>query len=159
MRAEAENERALQIVNRLMDKGEDNLSPEETSLFRLLVRLIEDFEKKTYPTGSFSSPRSVLQSIMEDHELKQKDLLGVFGSSGTISEVLSGKRQISKTQAKLLGEKFSISAELFIWVYLTRRRTYRKSIAVETFIRFDGEISVIVEFIWQETLVKYKFRW
>ncbi|MBA2335034.1 MAG: hypothetical protein H0V90_08865 [Blastocatellia bacterium] len=30
---EAENERALQIVNRLMDKGEDNLSPEETSLF------------------------------------------------------------------------------------------------------------------------------
>ena len=111
---EAENDRALQIVNRLMNKGEDNLSPEEVSLFRLLVKLIEDFEDKAYPTGDFSTPRAVLQSLMEDHNLKQKDLLDIFVSSGTISEILAGKRQISKTQAKLLGEKFRVSAELFI---------------------------------------------
>lgn len=111
---EEENERALKIINRLMDKGEANLSPEEISLFRLLARLIEDFEDRAYPIGSFSTPQSMLQSLMEDRNLKQKDLLDIFGSSGTISEVLSGKRQISKTQAKLLGEKFKVSAELFI---------------------------------------------
>jgi HTH-type transcriptional regulator/antitoxin HigA len=41
---EAENERALAVVDRLMSKGEDNLTPEETTLLELLVQLIERFE-------------------------------------------------------------------------------------------------------------------
>ena len=46
---EAENERALAVVDRLMSKGEDNLTPEETTLLELLVQLIERFEEKAYP--------------------------------------------------------------------------------------------------------------
>jgi antitoxin component HigA of HigAB toxin-antitoxin module len=51
---------------------------------------------------------------MEQNELTQTDLLPVFKSRGYISEVLSGKRAISKRIAKALGERFSVSAELFI---------------------------------------------
>ena len=43
---EEANEQALGIVERLMDKGEENISPEEGRLMSLLVRLIEDFEDK-----------------------------------------------------------------------------------------------------------------
>ena len=46
---EAENERVLAVVDRLMSKGEDNLTPEETTLLELLVQLIERFEEKAYP--------------------------------------------------------------------------------------------------------------
>jgi HTH-type transcriptional regulator / antitoxin HigA len=46
---EAENERALEIVNRLMSKGEKKLTAEERWLLRMLVRLIEEFEEKAYP--------------------------------------------------------------------------------------------------------------
>ncbi|MEP7338134.1 MAG: hypothetical protein ABI977_10355 [Acidobacteriota bacterium] len=44
----------------------------------------------------------------------QTDLLPIFKSRGYISEVLSGKRAISKRIAKALGERFPVSAELFI---------------------------------------------
>lgn len=112
---EEENERAVETVQRLMKKGERNLSPEETSLFRLLVRLIEDFEEKTYPeVGRSSTPRDVLAFLMEQQGLKQKDLVDIFSSSGTISQVLNGAREISKSQAKALAAKFRVSAELFI---------------------------------------------
>jgi HTH-type transcriptional regulator / antitoxin HigA len=39
--------------------------------------------------------------------------LPVFGSQGIVSEVLSGKRSISKAQAKALGEFFKVSPTLF----------------------------------------------
>jgi HTH-type transcriptional regulator/antitoxin HigA len=112
---EEENERALETVERLMKKGEGNLSPEETSLFRLLVRLIEDFEERAYPqVGNSSTPRDVLTFLMDQQGLKQKDLVVIFSSSGTISQVLKGEREISKTQAKALAAKFKVSADLFI---------------------------------------------
>ncbi len=112
---EEENERVLKIVESLMSKGEDNLSPEEETLLVLLVELVEDFEEKAYPeVGNSSTPRDVLAFLMEQQGLKQKDLVDIFSSSGTISQVLNGGRQISKTQAKALAEKFKVSAELFI---------------------------------------------
>jgi HTH-type transcriptional regulator / antitoxin HigA len=41
-------------------------------------------------------------------------LVGVIGSSGVVSEVINGKRSISKAQAKALGEYFKVSPSLFI---------------------------------------------
>jgi HTH-type transcriptional regulator/antitoxin HigA len=43
-----------------------------------------------------------------------KDLLAVFGTRGRVSEVLSGKRSISKEQAKRLALLFKVNADLFI---------------------------------------------
>ncbi len=112
---ETENERVLKIVENLMSKGEDNLSPEEETLLVLLSELIEDFEEKTYPeVGNSSTPRDVLAFLMDQQGLKQKDLVNIFSSSGTISQVLNGAREISKSQAKALAAKFHVSAELFI---------------------------------------------
>lgn len=112
---EEENERVLKIVETLMSKGEDNLSPEEETLLILLSKLIEDFEEKAYPeVGNSSTPRDVLAFLMDQQGLKQKDLADIFSSSGTISQVLRGAREISKAQAKALATKFKVSAELFI---------------------------------------------
>jgi HTH-type transcriptional regulator/antitoxin HigA len=51
---------------------------------------------------------------MATNRLKQSDLLPVFGSKGRVSEVVNGKRDISKEQAKKLAAFFHVSAELFI---------------------------------------------
>jgi antitoxin component HigA of HigAB toxin-antitoxin module len=40
--------------------------------------------------------------------------LPVLGTRGRVSEVLSGKRSISKEQAKKLAALFKVSADLFI---------------------------------------------
>ena len=51
---------------------------------------------------------------MEEHKLRQRDLLSAFGSSGIAPEVVSGKRAISKTQAKKLAALFHVRAALFL---------------------------------------------
>lgn len=51
---------------------------------------------------------------MAEHGLRQRDLLVVFGSSGIASEVVSGKRAISKSQAKKLATLFHVAADLFL---------------------------------------------
>jgi|ERR1043166_544969 HTH-type transcriptional regulator/antitoxin HigA len=110
--SEQENERMLSVVEKLMDKGE-NLSPEEEKLLKLFARLIEDFENRYYHPKE-AEPLEVLQHLMEARGLKQTHLWEVFGSKGIASEVLSGKRGISKTQAKALANYFHVAADLFI---------------------------------------------
>ena len=51
---------------------------------------------------------------MEQNDLRQADMVPIFESRGRVSEVVNGKRAISKDQAKALGEFFKVSPELFI---------------------------------------------
>lgn len=110
---EEENERLLAEVERLMDKGEENLSPEEGKLFKLMVRLIEDFEERAYPIRD-AKPHEVLRHLLESNEMRQAALLPIFGSRGYISDIVRGKRGISKEHAKALGKFFHVSPSLFI---------------------------------------------
>lgn len=112
IRTEAENERALAIVEGLMNKGE--LSPEEDQLYDLLIVLIEKFEQENYPLQNLSTPHSRLLHLLESNNLRQADLLDVFASSGITSEVINGKREISKGQARKLGKRFGVSPALFL---------------------------------------------
>ena len=57
------------------------------------------------------APDSRCRSLMEEHGLRQRDLLDVFGSRGIASEVTSGKRAISKAQAKKLAALFHVPAD------------------------------------------------
>jgi HTH-type transcriptional regulator/antitoxin HigA len=109
---EEENERMLKVIVKLMDKGE-GLPPEEEKLLKLLSMLVEDFEERYYQPSD-ATPLEVLQHLMESRELKQTHLWELFGSKGIASEVLNGKRGISKTQAKALAEYFHVPADLFI---------------------------------------------
>ncbi len=61
-----------------------------------------------------ASPLEVLLHLMEKNEIKQADLVGKVGSSGVVSEIINGKRGISKAQAKALGEIFHVSPSVFI---------------------------------------------
>ncbi len=107
---EAENERLLAIVEKMMHR---DLSLEEERLFNLLVKLIEDFEARQYPMGE-SAPHELLQFLLEQRGLRQRDIVPLLGSSGVASEVINGKRAISKAQAKKLAEFFHVSVEVFV---------------------------------------------
>ncbi len=112
IKTEEENDRAILIVEELLAKG-DKLSSEESVLLELLGKLIADFEEKFYQPRE-ASPQEVLIEMMTARGLKQKDLTEVFGSKSRVSEAISGKREISKIQAKALADFFKVSAELFI---------------------------------------------
>lgn len=111
---EAENDRVLEIFNRLISRGENKLSPEESALFALLANLLIDYEKRILPPLENPKPFEILRFLMESNGLKQKDMVEFFGSQSIVSEVLNGKRAISKESAKKLAARFCISAEAFI---------------------------------------------
>ena len=108
---EEEYDRLLAVAERLTFA--QNLTPEERALYKLLVTLIEVYETENYPIDK-SEPHEILQHIMESSGTRQADLVGIIGSSGVVSEVVNGKRAISKAQAKALGDYFKISPSLFI---------------------------------------------
>lgn len=109
---EGDYKRLESVVEDLLAKG-DNLSPEEEKLLNLVSELVADYEDKTFHIEK-GEPVEILRFLIEENSLKQKDLLPIFGSEGIISEVLKGKRGITAKHAKLLGEFFSVSPELFI---------------------------------------------
>ncbi len=111
-----EYEQFLAVVERLVFKKQAD-TPEESALFKLLVKLIKDYEEETYNLKEWSktSPHELLQHLMEARGMKQVDLVGVLSpSKGLVSSIVNGKRAISKAQAKKLGEIFNISASVFI---------------------------------------------
>jgi len=112
IRNETECRRVEGEISKLLRKG-DNLTPEEERLLDLLSALVERYEDETEDFPA-SPPHRVLRFLMEQNDLQQVDLVKIFGSSGRVSEVVNGKRGISKAQAKALGEFFKVSPELFI---------------------------------------------
>lgn len=113
---EAEYREYLAVTENLIAK-KNNRTPEETALFRLLVKLIEDYEEKTFALKDWSnlSPHEILQHLLESSCTKQTDLVGkISPSKGLISSIVNGKRAISKEQAKKLGAYFKVSPSLFI---------------------------------------------
>ena len=108
---EIENQQVLSQVEKLM--AIDDRTPEQDALFDLLVVLIEKFEEEHYPIED-ASPHDILLHLMEENNVKQTDLVGVVGSRGVVSEVVNGKRQISKNQAKSLSNFFRVDVSLFI---------------------------------------------
>ena len=111
IRSEKENEAYSEILYNL-DQRSKMLTQAEKELAELLTLLIEDFEEKRYPLP-LAKPLDVLQFLMEQHGLKQKDLIDVFGTPSIVSEVLSGKRELNKEHIKRLSERFQVSPELF----------------------------------------------
>jgi HTH-type transcriptional regulator/antitoxin HigA len=55
----------------------------------------------------------MLRFLMEQHGLKQKDLVDIFSTPSIVSEVLNGKRELSKEHIRRLSARFHLSPELF----------------------------------------------
>src|SRR5580704_2579356 len=107
---DAENERAIAELERL--DSLPRMTAEQKSLADLLTLLVERYEQK-YDLGH-ADPLDALRTLIEDRGLRQRDLIPVFGSSSVASDVLNGKREISKQHARRLAEFFHVPVSLFI---------------------------------------------
>ena len=112
IKTERENVRMIAEIERLDTLGRE-LTPEEQNLAELMTLLVRQFEESKYPMGH-AEPLEALRVLMENSGLRQRDLIPVFGSSSVASDVLNGKRSISKTHARKLAEYFHVPASLFI---------------------------------------------
>lgn len=103
---------AVEHLNRLLDAGGANEAHPLCGLVAALGELIQAYEKRQEPMIE-AEPRAVLRYLMEDHGLKQADLADI-ASQGTISDILGGRRGISKALAKKLAARFNLSPAAFL---------------------------------------------
>ncbi|MBY0502991.1 MAG: hypothetical protein K2X03_03710 [Bryobacteraceae bacterium] len=111
IRDETEHARFTRMLLELDER--DDLSPEEEALAEVLTLLVVDYEEKAHPLPRVS-PNDSLVALMEERGLKHKDIWPVLGNKGAATEVLSGRRMISKAQARRLAEFLRVPIELFI---------------------------------------------
>ena len=102
----------LGTVAALMEKPDDEISEEEGRLLELLGILIDEYENRARPLPK-AEPHKMLAYLLEEKEMKPSDLWTVLPKS-RISEILSGKRSISKSQAKQLAEILRVPVDLFL---------------------------------------------
>lgn len=111
IRSEAENERFIRVLQDL-DSRHSSLTRAERELADLITLLVENFEEQHYQLPK-ASPLEAVRFLMDQHNLRQKDMLDVFGTRSVASEVLSGKRELSKEHIRRLSERFSVPVEIF----------------------------------------------
>jgi HTH-type transcriptional regulator / antitoxin HigA len=87
-------------------------TPAERELAELLTALIENFEVKHYKLRR-AKPKETLAELMAANNLKQRDLVDIFGAPSIVSEVLSGKRNLTVDHIRRLAECFHVSPEVF----------------------------------------------
>lgn len=92
------------------------IAADEAEYLEVLLHGIGKYESKNHAL-SFDgmAPHELLQSFMKDHGLKQVDMQAILGvSSGVMSELASGKRELTKEHCVKLGQHFKVTPALFL---------------------------------------------
>lgn len=112
IRTEGEYHRLLGRAAALMEKPEDEISEEEGRLLELLSILIEEYENRAHPLPK-AKPHKMLAHLLKERDMKPSDLWTVLPKS-RVSEILNGKRSISKAQARELAKLLRVPIDVFV---------------------------------------------
>jgi HTH-type transcriptional regulator/antitoxin HigA len=106
----AENERALARIEELFTAKPGTPKGDE---LELLILLVETYEAKEFPID-LPDPIEAIRFRMQQANLKQKDLIPIFGSKSKVSEVLNGKRELSLSMIRKLASELGIPTEVLL---------------------------------------------
>ncbi len=105
---------AMREVRELAMRSEQRTEA-ENEYYSLLSTLVEAYERSLgVPDGSELSPLDFLREAMDQQEITQAQVAKALGDRAAASSILSGRRQISKAQAKKLAVLFHVDAGAFI---------------------------------------------
>jgi HTH-type transcriptional regulator/antitoxin HigA len=107
---DAENARATGMLEKL--SALEHPTPEQEAVAEILVTLIEAYEER-YRLAA-ASPLEILLELMAANDCTQKEIAAIVGSKGVTSEVLRGRRPISKGMAEKLAARFKVPHTLFL---------------------------------------------
>ncbi len=106
---EADHQAAKALVSKLMRSSD----ADDRARMVAQARLIEAYERTRWPRKAPRLP-DLLTYLMEQHDLTRADLVPLLGTASRVSEVMSGKRELSMTMVKRLRERFHVPADLLI---------------------------------------------
>ena len=106
---DADHAQAKALIEKLMGSGD----PADQARMTAQARLIEAYEHARWPRRAPSLP-DLLNYLMDQHGLSRADLVPLLGTPSRVSEVLTGKRELSMSMVRRLRDRFQISADLLI---------------------------------------------
>jgi HTH-type transcriptional regulator / antitoxin HigA len=106
---DADHAQAKALIEKLMGSSD----PADQARMTAQARLIEAYEHARWPRRAPSLP-DLMAYLMEQHGLSRADLVPLLGTPSRVSEVLTGKRELSMSMVRKLRERFQISADLLI---------------------------------------------
>jgi len=112
IRTEQDYKEAIELVEALIARDPDPDSTEGEQL-SLLSALIQDYESRAFPE-MLPDPIEAIKFRMEQADLKPADLIPYIGSRSRVSEILSGKRQLTLDMVRALEAGLDIPAKVLI---------------------------------------------
>jgi len=107
--SDAELARALKRLDVLMDSDD----PARAAQAAAQARLIEAYEQNKWPRRA---PRTadVIRYLMDQYGLSRADMVPILGTVSRVSEVLSGKKELSMTMVQRLRARFGVPADVLL---------------------------------------------
>jgi len=112
LRNDAEYEAAIAEIERLVDDDVE-AGTEGYDRLEFLSVLVEHYEDERYPMGAVT-PQEAVTFMLEQKGLARSDLDDVMGGKSRVSEFLSGRRDLSKSQVEGLRRLLGIPAEVLL---------------------------------------------
>jgi len=112
IRSEEDYQQMLQVAHSLSERLNGTDQDPLVDLHTIVRELIRHWEAHNV-TLPKAEPREVLRHLLTTHGLKQKDLAGI-ASPTVVSDILAGRRAISKKVAKALAVRFQTDVSAFL---------------------------------------------
>jgi len=103
-------ENALRRMEEIFEAKPNTVEGKEAELLALLIETYEEEHFKI----DLPDPIEAIKIRMQEMDLKQKDLIGIIGSKGIISEVLNRKRKLTVSMIRNLSQSLHIPAAVLI---------------------------------------------
>ncbi|MFC2086037.1 type II toxin-antitoxin system HigA family antitoxin [Bacteroidota bacterium] len=105
---------ALAEIGVLLDL--DDTTPEQEDKIELLSLVIEAYESKRFQFEK-PDPVDMIEFAMDQHNLRQRDLIPILGSRSRVSEILTRKRRLTLKMMRALHSEYHIPLELLVQEY------------------------------------------
>ncbi|HET7621365.1 MAG TPA: helix-turn-helix domain-containing protein, partial [Gemmatimonadaceae bacterium] len=112
LRNAREYDAAVSEIDTLLDRG--RLSREDEDRLEFLTLLVESYDDAHYEMGEGSTPRSVVDFLLEQNDMTRAELAPLMGGRSRVSDFFNGRRSLSLGQIQKLRERFGVSADALI---------------------------------------------
>jgi HTH-type transcriptional regulator/antitoxin HigA len=108
-----ENDLDRQQAKALVEKLMDSTDPSDQSRLIAQARLIEAYEQTRWPRRTPTLPQ-LLTYLMDQHGLSRAQLAEFLGTPSRVSEIMTGKRELSMSMVRKMRDRFHVSADILI---------------------------------------------
>ncbi|MCF6767949.1 hypothetical protein L3V86_06215 [Thiotrichales bacterium 19S11-10] len=110
-----EYEKLEKLLDQLIDEVRDDENHPLADVMEIIGENLEAYDDQhKKPLENDITPVELIRYIMVENNLKQKDLVDIFGSQGNVSSFLSGRRKLTLKQIQALKDQFYLSADALV---------------------------------------------